>query len=313
MASSGDVIAALEKFQLDLIEKQWTDDIWSSEFTICPDDISEEFADKFSPLSYCDIVQVIEQANKIIHIWLADPTDLSGTDESSSTSHLMGPSWTSLQDVDYKKLLALIYFYTCKGQTNNQDTTLVHTCIKVSNLYFTLLIIPGSDIYKIFHLTLFEKCLETLTLHKFLEIATGRKIKKTQSSKKNEDMSSDDEFLEMDETLTLSQQLNVVKQLNFLLSTFQHLVKKFSFKKYPEAISMSLTILSELTRLERSSTLQEFSTNNTNTSFAPLSRNAYLTMKDFCSCLHGRPSEIIRQVLFYLMPNLTSVSILFCL
>lgn len=308
MVSVCDVISALDKFELDLIEKQWSDDIWSSDFTSCPDDLPEEFGDKFSPLSYCDIVQVIEEADKIIKLWLTNSTDTTCSESSMSNSGTpVCPSWTLLQDVKFKELLALMYYYTCKGQINNQDNNLVHTCIKATNFYFTLLIIPGSDIYKIFHINLFEKCLETLSLHKFLEIATGRKIKKARSLRKSEDISSDDEFLEMDETLTLSQQQNVVKQLNFLMSTFQQFVKKFSFKKYPEALNMSLSILAELTRLERNSNLQDFSTNNTVTSFVPLSRNAYLTMKQFCTTFHGRVSEIIRLVLFYLIPNLTSV------
>ncbi|KAK6627283.1 hypothetical protein RUM44_009760 [Polyplax serrata] len=313
MASVCDVIAALDKFELSLIEKQWTDDIWISEFTTCPDDLPEEFSDKFSPLSYCDIVQVIEDADKIINLWLTASVDAStlindaDTSNSSFSNTSLSPSWTLLQEVNYKNLLALLYYYACKGQINNQDNNMVHTCMKATNFYFTLLTIPGSDIYKIFHISLFEKCLETLAMHKFLEIATGRKIKKSRSARKSEDMSSDDEFLEMDETLTLSQQQTVVKQLNCLMSTFQQFVNKFSFKKHPEALNMTLQILADLTRLERNSNLHEFSTNNTITSFVPLSRNAYLTMKGLCSNFHGRISEIIRLVLFHLVPNLTSV------
>lgn len=320
MATVADVLAVLEKFELDLVDKQWSDDIWSNDFTSCPDELPDEFGEKFSPLSYCHIVQVIEEADKIINIWLTEgsantnpplstsaiQSDSESTNSCSSSA--IGVSWTSLQDVDYKKLLAVLYFYICKGQINNQDNNSVHTCVKATNFYYTLLMIPGSNVYKVFNMTLFEKCLETFSLHKYLEIATGRKIKKTKP-KKNGGFSSDEEFLDIDETLTLSQQENVLKQLNFLLSTFQQLVNKFNFKKYPEAVNLSLSHLAELTRIERNSTVQEFCANTNNNSFAPLSRNAYLTMKDFCNSRHGRVPENVRLVLYYIMPNLTSVSI----
>lgn len=308
MASVGDVFTALEKFELDLIEKQWAEDIWTSEFTSCPDDLPDEFFEKFSPLSYCDISQVIDQADKVINLWLNECSDTASDSESTSSS-IVGPSWTLLQEFDYKTLLSLLYYYICKGQIHNQDATAVHTCIKATNFYFTLLMIPGSNVYKVFHTTLFEKSLETFSLHKYLEIATRTKVKKVKQTNRNDQHDSDDEYLEMDETLTLSQQQNVVKQLNFLLTTFQELVNKFSFKKYSEALNMSLNILAELSRIERNSTLQEFSTNSNSSSFAPLSRNAYITMKAFCSNKHGSVSEIIRLVLYYIMPNLTLVSV----
>lgn len=299
MYGPGDVISTFDAFELNLLDSEWVNEIWREKFTSSPDDLPDEYSEKFSLLNVTESIEAMKQSRRVIKKWLeSDPASRAGG--SAATA-----SWTALQEVQHKNLLALIYFYVKKATSSCQNSVLVELGIKASEFYFSLLTIPGSSVYNIFQIALFETCMEVFNVYKYLDKVYGSQEARSQKRRKSID---EDECLE--DELTPSQQHSVLKMLNQLLLAFQNLIQTFSFKNHVEALKISLVILADLSRTERHAPLDVFTNSNDVSTFVPLARNAFLTMKDFCVEMHGRVSETIRLVLFRIMPNLSLVSVL---
>lgn len=73
--------------------------------------------------------------------------------------------------IKLSNLLALLGYLMKHGQSTFADENSRQSSIKATTLYFSLLGIPGSNAFNVFHVNLYRKALETLQLSKLLTTA----------------------------------------------------------------------------------------------------------------------------------------------
>lgn len=260
-----DVIAAINELDLELLPRDWADEIWKEKFSQCPNALPDDYAEKFSILNSTESIEIMEQARQVIHKWLA--------------KNASGYSWEGLGELDHKKLLALLFFYVKNATECSDDLDSIFLGIKAMDLYLDLLIIPGSKIFNIFHMPLYEACLAIFSLYKVLDDNTE---------------------------LTVPQAVALQQDLNDLLKSFKKFVSKFSLKN-EDAMRKTLSNLAEVTRAERGLKIEGSGPINDRKSCLLYTKTAYDVMKCLCDEAHGRPCETSRLAFLHIFPNLSLV------
>lgn len=262
MNGINEVISALNELDLESLQQDWVGRIWKDKFTECPDALPEAYADKFSLTNVS--IEIITTAKKMIKNWLA-----AGD----------GQTWEAFKELDYRSLLALLYFYMKNATNNSFDPSSIFLGISATDLYLNLLMIPGSRVYNIFHMSIYEVCLEDFLLYKELD---------------------------RNHELTVPQAIAIQTELNNLLITFKEFVSKFSLKN-EEALKLTLRTLADITRAERNSLIESSYNCNDKTSLLLYTKTAFEVLINLCEEAHGRPCETSRLVFVRIMPNLNLV------
>jgi len=275
MISTEDVVLSLERLQLDIIDPQWVDSFWKEKFSSCPEDLPDDCTDQFGIDNFSELINQLGECRECIEKWLS----LRNAEDSVSGENSI--AWTSLQDVQYRPLLALLYFYIHSASENLTSAPWVLLGLESSQLYWSLLSIPGSSVFKIFQMFIFDASIEVLKTYKTFD-------------------SNDYDFTSEEEKI-------ILKSLHSSLLHFGKLVERFSFSSYLEAVKNSLNLLVNLTRMERQVGVEEF-VRSKNASVTTITKLAYLTLKSFCNGTHGRVSEVVRLIFCRIMPNLSLVS-----
>jgi condensin-2 complex subunit D3 len=72
--------------------------------------------------------------------------------------------WNDLTraNIPFKSLIALLFHHMANGQSSGLQTIELQKAFKSAGLYFTLVSLPGSSAFKIFHSVLYNKALDIL-------------------------------------------------------------------------------------------------------------------------------------------------------
>jgi hypothetical protein len=192
-----DLLTSLRKLRLDKIPKKWWSHIWESEFTINPnfedfddslneddldtyDDINFNYATFLNEIDVCSIYNEIQVASRN---WLERPrrhsidpailessmcnSDVPSLTASSSNISITDQDtgfWNDLTraNIPFKSLIALLFHHMTNGQSSGLQTIELQKAFKSAGLYFTLVSLPGSSAFKIFHSVLYNKALDIL-------------------------------------------------------------------------------------------------------------------------------------------------------
>lgn len=146
-----------ERMQLDKVDQKWLESV---EDFVDFNDPSDEY---LMIIEGQDMSNVLHEMRKAIRRWI-DSSDLDATSEEKEVS------WRTLKahKIDSNALLGVLGYIIRTGQRSGVGEDSRQLCLRATSLYFTLLSIPGSSAYCIFHANLFQLAVETFKLTEHL-------------------------------------------------------------------------------------------------------------------------------------------------
>lgn len=285
-----DLLQVFENFKLDTLDENWSDEVWSSEFLSFPE----------PPVEYSillgseDIQTFLRETCRIIKIWMAENKKIDEIEENERAE----VSWQTLAalNVNIRGLLAVLGYLIKVGLAAGSDEDSRQACLASASLYFTLLSIPGSTTYQVFHPNLFERAVDTLKLSEHLIV-----IRKTRVT--------DLESLYLDdqpEDMLQSEKTTLVISLNSILYDMITMLKSFYMKYQLRSLEILIINLVDVTKIESDVNIFQSHYKRNEATKASLSYNAYVALMDLCEPRHGVVEDTIRLIIKYLMPHLCS-------
>lgn len=233
--------------------------------------------------------------------------------------------WSSLiQDgVEYKALIALLFYYMDNGQKLEATQSKRSLCLKSASLYFILLGIPGSGAFKIFHPVLYNKALDTFKLALKLHLVKQSPVKnkKKASSQpsgvaRRRNLSragstcsglSDADWDDSDDelgTLTPHEVQELTGGLNRVLFSFLTMLDHCPLKRSQESLDQTVIELVELTHLETGFANLDFNQRLKRSDLSALAFNAYVGLEKLCSAIHGSVPDIVKLICQHILPGI---------
>uniref|UniRef100_A0A8B9TAD2 Condensin-2 complex subunit D3 n=1 Tax=Anas platyrhynchos TaxID=8839 RepID=A0A8B9TAD2_ANAPL len=207
-------------------------------------------------------------------------------------------------------LVAVLYHFVQAGLDKKANTQQRVYALHAAGLYFLLLEIPGSIASRMFHMLMFDKCLQILRKSWPQEPNLMRKRKKTHAAssqtnartnrkkgKPSRNRSSNvDEMLEEEEEedpdevyFSTDDLLQVRRSIFLLFKNILRLLQKFSLKEKPQCLQNCLQIFVEMTNFEP---VEHENVNEAK--YIP--ELAYYGLWLLCSPLHGTENKVLRCV-----------------
>ncbi|XP_066279789.1 condensin-2 complex subunit D3-L-like isoform X2 [Branchiostoma lanceolatum] len=306
------------KLGIAALEKDWVDQVWDCDFTICdpPTDEAGISIDRRYNESLLRAGQLLARYSN------EDNAEQGGQD-----------FWSLLSDHDlsYRNIIALAFYCIYTGQQRVASVVEKEAACLATSLYFNLLQVPGSGAYGTFHAVLFEKAVNVLKhwpqtggnkrKHKNdgAEVQ-GKKPPKAprrggQSQGREDDMEqegdrdgeNEDEDDSDDEEVVLSaQEMGRIKQL--LIGCLKDLIRllrcgHFSLKERQESTQHALETLVSLTRVELTSEDLSYSTDLSLGHVSSLTQLAYMALSILSTGAHGEVVAMVTSLFRLLLPN----------
>ncbi|XP_027299947.3 condensin-2 complex subunit D3 [Anas platyrhynchos] len=214
-------------------------------------------------------------------------------------------------------LVAVLYHFVQAGLDKKANTQQRVYALHAAGLYFLLLEIPGSIASRMFHMLMFDKCLQILRKSWPQEPNLMRKRKKTHAAssqtnartnrkkgKPSRNRSSNvDEMLEEEEEedpdevyFSTDDLLQVRKSIFLLFKNILRLLQKFSLKEKPQCLQNCLQIFVEMTNFEPVEHEFKFSATMNVNEAKYIPELAYYGLWLLCSPLHGTENKVLRCV-----------------
>uniref|UniRef100_A0A8C3GKC3 Condensin-2 complex subunit D3 n=1 Tax=Cairina moschata TaxID=8855 RepID=A0A8C3GKC3_CAIMO len=214
-------------------------------------------------------------------------------------------------------LVAVLYHFVQAGLDNKANMQQRVYALHAAGLYFLLLEIPGSIASRMFHVLMFDKCLQILRKSWPQEPNLMRKRKKTHAEssqpnartnrkkgKPSRNRSSNvDEMLEEEEEedpdkvyFSTDDLLQVRKSIFLLFKNILRLLQKFSLKEKPQCLQNCLQIFVEMTNFEPVEHEFKFSATMNVNEAKYIPELAYYGLWLLCSPLHGTENKVLRCV-----------------
>jgi condensin-2 complex subunit D3 len=285
-----DPLQIFENFKLDTLDEKWSDEVWQKEFMSFPE----------PPVEYSillgseDMEAFLKEAYSAVKKWIVQNT----IRDSSNNKERVEVSWQTFiaLNINIRGLLAILGYLIKTGQNVGADEDSRQACLSSVSLYFTLLSIPGSSTFHVFHPNLYQWAIETLKLSDLLVVH-----KKNYKANDLESLYADNQ----NEGILQSEKITLVKGLNSILFDLITMLKTFFMKYQVRSLEITVLCLVEVTKLETEvNYFQMYNNTMVKASKTSLSFNAYVALQDLCDIRHGGIEDTIRLIMRYLMPHL---------
>ncbi|KAK0082085.1 hypothetical protein PV325_011103 [Microctonus aethiopoides] len=278
-----------EKFKLDELDRSWVKSIWDNDF-ITFDDLPSDY---MMFVETEDMEILLRDTCTTVKNWICKNKDVNSEERSEV-------SWQTLcaLNVDQQGLLALLGYIIKTGQGLNADEDSRQACLHATSLYLTLLAIPGSSAYQIFHENLYQHVINTLQLAEHL-------MPPMKKSAKNIDFESlyiNDE--EPSTSLLQTEKITLTKGLNIIMYNMILMLNSWCMRDYVRSLEITVHSLIEVTKLGIDSHEFQLQTRHSESSVASLAHNAYAALGELCHPRHGPVDVTIKLIAKYLLPHL---------
>ncbi|CAN7989365.1 unnamed protein product [Ixodes hexagonus] len=313
----------------DLLDQDWVNAAWDNKYTdIAPADVN--LLDSCEGNAYA-LLDELSSACDVCQMWnrfsCLDEAEDSNTDEKL---------WKTLMDngVHYKALLGLLYTGISHGSSSTASVVHKKIALRFAKLYFNLVLVPGSNAFRIFQESLFERVVQTLRLpsknsagsvgsdggggSRNSSQATASRGSK-QAGKKKQASRRDSVDMDGSEGASVTQEVlseqAVLEFLGFITDALRDLVlmlQEFSLRQYGEATESVIQQLCELTQLDVPGVSVSFDIDRAQDcrsyNYRYLTTFAYCTLKLLCLPQHGDPGDNFRFIAKNLMPHILMLS-----
>ncbi|XP_001599859.1 condensin-2 complex subunit D3 [Nasonia vitripennis] len=283
-----DPLQIFDNFKLDTLDEEWSNEVWQGEFILFPE----------PPVEYSillgseDMELFLRETCDAVKKWI----ELNRCQDESDQDSRVEVSWQTLTalSINIRGLLAVLGYLIKTGQAAGADEDSRQACLASASLYFTLLSIPGSSTYHVFHPNLYHRAIDTLKMSEHLVEQKKQRI-------------TDLESLYLEErpvAMLKSEKKTLVKSLNSILYDLITLFKTFYMKYQADSLEITIMNLVELTKLETEVNHFQEHSKSLGASTTSLSYNAYVALQDLCDPRHGDAEDVITLIMKYLMPHL---------
>ncbi|XP_045592017.2 condensin-2 complex subunit D3-L [Procambarus clarkii] len=313
------VLELLSKFALDKLDDRWIKNVMDADFTEV-EDLPSAFEDCHYNTNLSGLFSAVISCCR--H-WvdslpqLAEDTRLSVSGHSATEDTALHTRfWIELSG-DVKGVMALLFYYSSRGQRYDAREEDRELGIQAASLYFLLLCIPGSNAFRVFHPVMYLKALDIMRLTTKLRVGVSSPKKGRSSSVRGSQRKSQDEQVVADvdddddgdiAMLTPSEANKLIRSLNVLLNDFLRLTQRFSLKHSPESLDETISILIEVSRCETSNAKGIFIGRHGPASVTALSYNAYVALQSICNSIHGKVKKIVIIIMKHIMYNILMIS-----
>ncbi|KAK0174677.1 hypothetical protein PV327_010419 [Microctonus hyperodae] len=278
-----------EKFKLDELDRSWVKSIWDNDFITFDDPPS----DYMMFVETVDMEILLRDTCTTVKNWICKNKDINSEERSEV-------SWQTLcaLNIDQQGLLALLGYIIKTGQGLNADEDSRQACLHATSLYLTLLAIPGSSAYQIFHENLYQQVINTLQLAEHLMPP----MKKLAKNIDLESLYINDE--EPSNSLLQTEKITLTKGLNIVMYNMILMLNSWCMRDYVRSLEITVHSLIEVTKLGIDSHEFQSQTRYSESSLASLAHNAYAALGELCHPRHGPIDVTIKLITKYLLPHL---------
>ncbi|XP_042229630.1 condensin-2 complex subunit D3-like isoform X2 [Homarus americanus] len=321
-ARAQQVLELLSKFSLEKLDHSWIKYVIDSDYTEV-EDMPSEFEDHhystnlsglFSAVISCcrqwvDTLPPISTENSEKRLSF---TNLDVNEDTTLHTRF----WIDLSE-DVKGLLALLFYYSYRGQRYDAKEADRELGIQAASLYFLLLSIPGSNAFRVFHPVLYLKSLDIMRLTTKLRVGASSPKKGRPSALRGSQRKSHDDHLVADADedddaemamLTPNEANKLIRSLNILLNDFLRLTQRFSLKHSPESLDETISILIDVSRCETNNAQAIFIGRHGSATVTALTYNAYVALQSVCNVIHGKIKKIVIIIMKHILYNILMVS-----
>ncbi|KAI0221272.1 Condensin-2 complex subunit D3 [Lamellibrachia satsuma] len=300
-----DIISALKIRELD---SEWVSAIWNTDFTEVdplPEDVAEDISDSD---------QYIQTLRKVLYVL------------TSWANGKEGPTgegfWTVMMEneLSHRSLIALLYYIMETAQRRLASAAQKEAGIVAAAVYFSIIKIPGSGAFHVFHPMLFQKAVDSFKLLIFLgcpkrkrtsslSSSQGRsKAKRRGRSAANRNDSpfgeSDDDEEEEDEGMSRQEIVRLHADTFRLLKSFVELLGECHLKESNDTTIYCLQMLVRLTRLDAETFDGNFSDTRPVAEMRRIPEVAYKGLNMLCTPSHGDVNTTYTAMCKHLLPSL---------
>ena len=308
-------VAALERLTLGVVPVAWVDQVQDGQYTE-PAELPAEFE---AAVEGVEVGEVLGEVQAAAEQWIAihQGEAEEGADDTANTtaSFYRKGYWTILtteHGVRHPTLLAVLFSYIDSGQEAAADEAGRELGLRAAALYLTLLGLPGSGAFKIFHPLLYSRALDVfkaasrLAATKASPKRKGAKASQGRGASQSQNTSVlSQEEGGAEEVLGVEEGRRLVLGLTSVLRALHLTLANCSLKRSQESVEVTVTALTSLTALETTLALdpREGRVERAGT-VASLAMAAYRGLALLCSALHGDRQAGARAVLRGLLPAL---------
>ncbi|XP_012265804.2 condensin-2 complex subunit D3-like [Athalia rosae] len=282
-----------DDFRLDDLTETWISSVWDNAFLT--------FAEL--PENYMELIKsedmnvLLTESTIVVKRWITEYENTSQAD-----SQWKEVSWQTLisLNINPRSLLPVLGYIIKSGQSFDADEDARQSCLKSASLYFTLLSVPASNAFQVFHPNLYHLALNTFKLADHL-------VERSKKLNRNIDLedlynTEDDE----DYVLLVSEKSTLIKGLNSLMFNVIIMLKEFYLRDYPRSLEITVHLLLQVGKLSREVVTFDNSSREIEASINSLSYNAYTALNGLCKKKHGCIDTTIKLIAKFLLANLVS-------
>ena len=305
------ISSELRRLQLKELEPEWVKEVFDNDFQKFPDLplLYEEIVEDCNFNSRChhaqeaiehwlDLNQRLRQENGLENVnnassrpSLANSQLSNGSSvNNSSASNQEARLWSQLfPEQTLNTFLALLGFYIEKGgvlTSNSQDR---QKCFAAAKLYLTVVSMPGSMAFRIFHQVLYMKSLQLVQL--FIQASKYRRTTTAAPAKKGQrhQVILDVEEEEDEESpISLADIDKLEEAVSNLMEAVSLVAKHLSFKRFPNTLKETIECILPILSQSRGS----------------MSSKSLKILQRFCNPLHGDSIQTIHFVFAHILPFL---------
>ncbi|CAD6215621.1 GSCOCG00000433001-RA-CDS [Cotesia congregata] len=278
-----------EKFKLDNLDKSWTESVWNNQFILI-NKIPGDYA-LFAESEDMEIL--LKDTSIVLKTWIDTNKNESSNSDQSEVS------WQTLcaLTVDPRALLALLGYLIKTGQGMDADEDSRQACLHATSLYLTLLAIPGSSAYQIFHENLYYSVVKSLELSQHLMPVVKKSVK-------NLDLESLYIQDEEPSRLLQTEKITLTKSLNVIMYNMILMLNSWHMRDYVRSLEQTVDSLIEVTKLGTEVSDFKSPKKVSEGSVVSLVHNAYAALGQLCDPRHGHVEVTIKLIAKNILPHM---------
>ncbi|XP_057375119.1 condensin-2 complex subunit D3-L-like [Daphnia carinata] len=305
------VASELIQLQLEKLETDWVTEVIENDFLHCQD--LPLFYDEI--LGECHVSARFTNLQRAFSCWLNSTSGISENNGAmTSARQSIGNSEmpenssstfnTSLLDkgakfwgflfqekkVNIQNLLALTGFFIDRGSTLASSFDERELCFEAAKMYLTMICIPGSMAFRVFHQMLYMKSLQLILLYVQIRKYQQKNATQSQQAKKSQRQPAIEvEDNEEDTPLGVEEIASVEKAISSYLDALLLVPQHLSLKRYPNILKETVECILPVISLDRGT----------------VSLKALEIVQNFCTPLHGDAVQTVHHVFVHILPHLT--------
>ncbi|XP_011881750.1 PREDICTED: condensin-2 complex subunit D3-like [Vollenhovia emeryi] len=276
-----DSLRVFREFKLDTLDDGWVKSVWDAEFVGC-DEPPDEWLEY---LESQDARLLLHESRHVLKVCLASH-EAAGAEERPEFS------WQTLMilGVNVRGLLAMLGYIIKAGQQADTDEDSRRACLEATSLYLTLLAVPGSNAFGVYHPNLYQRAIETLKLSEDLFVR-AESSRETDATVGCSDELSSDRY-----GSSHADRSHLARALSGVISDLVAMLRSFRFKEHAVSRSVTIRALLDVTRLEMHKSRGNFG--------SALQRSAFAALHELCSSNHGSVAVTVMLIAEYMLPDM---------